>query len=142
MMMRLQIIPREIFKVMNNISSSFSFPLLFVRQDARAGASIGKHVLSSSMLYNNMCNCVYEREERERERERERESIHLDISLLLYLFCCTLCYMLPSHIFQNSLIAASGVIENALIKYKMVTNTKSQFFEVQFLNQNVLRIES
>ena len=137
-MMRLQIIPREIFKVMNNISSSFSFPLLFVRQDARAGASIGKHVLSSSMLYNNMCNCVYERE----GRERERESIHLDISLPLYLFCCTLCYMLPSHIFQNSLIAASGVIENALIKYKMVTNTKSQPFEVQFLNQNVLRIES
>ena len=138
MMMRLQIIPREIFKVMNNISSSFSFPLLFVRQDARAGASIGKHVLSSSMLYNNMCNCVYERE----QRGRERESIHLDISLLLYLFCCTLCCMLPSHIFQNSLITASGVIENALIKYKMVTNTKSQPFEVQFLNQNVLRIES
>ena len=130
MMMRLQIIPREIFKVMNNISSSFSFPLLFVRQYACAGASIGKHVLSSSMLYNNMCNCVYERE----QRGRERESIHLDISLPLYLFCCTLCYMLPSHIFQNSLIAASGVIENALIKYKMVTNTESQFFEVQFRN--------
>ena len=75
-------------------------------------------------------------------REDERESIHLDISLLLYLFCCTLCYMLPSHIFQNSLIAASGVIENALIKYKMVTNTKSQFFEVQFRNiEKLLYIE-
>ena len=65
--------------------------------------------------------CMREKE----NREDERESIHLDISLLLYLFCCTLCCMLPSHIFQNSLITASGVIENALIKYKMVTNTES-----------------
>ena len=125
MMMRLQIIPREIFKVMNNISSSFSFPLLFMRQDASAQVHLLENMYEVHQCCIVACVIVRERVEREKERQKKRENSSRHIITFISFLLHLVLYVTKPHI--------SKLINNCVCGDRKCINKNTKWLKYEII---------